>query len=196
EPLARQILAELKMDGTDSIVAYRGPHRWIRWAEPTPLAAPNGRSLMREGGVYLITGGLGGIGLVLAEHLAEAYKARLVLTARSPLPAREEWTAWLAGHGAQDATSVRIRQVQRLEELGGEVMVAAADVARLADMQAVVTKARERFGRIHGVVHAAGVAGGGVIALKDRDTAARVLSPKLEGTLVLETVLADEPLDF
>src|SRR6185436_17352311 len=131
EPLARQILAELKMDGTDSIVAYRGPHRWIRWAEPTPLAAPNGRSPLRQGGVYLITGGLGGIGLVLAEHLAEAYKARLVLTARSPLPPREQWDGWLAGHPREDGTSRRIRQVQRLEQLGSEVLVVAADVASL-----------------------------------------------------------------
>jgi NAD(P)-dependent dehydrogenase (short-subunit alcohol dehydrogenase family) len=52
------------------------------------------------------------------------------------------------------------------------------------------------FGPIHGLIHAAGVAGGGILQLKERDAAARVMAPKVEGTLVLESVLRDEPLDF
>jgi NAD(P)-dependent dehydrogenase (short-subunit alcohol dehydrogenase family)/acyl carrier protein len=194
--LARQLLAELVVVGRERVVAYRGRHRWVQWAEPTPLESAGGRSPLRQGGVYLITGGLGGVGLVLAEHLAEAYKARLVLTARSPLPPREQWDGWLAGHPREDGTSRRIRQVQRLEQLGSEVLVVAADVASLGQMQDVVGQAVARFGPIQGAVHSAGVAGGGVIQLKEREAAARVLAPKLEGTLVLEEVLGDQPLDF
>jgi acyl transferase domain-containing protein len=194
--LAVRLIRELSVEPQDRVVAYRGPHRWVEWIEPMPLGPANGASPVRERGVYLITGGLGGIGLVLAEHLAQAYKARLVLTARSPLPPREDWERWLAGHGPQDATSLRIRQVQRLQELGGEVLVAAADVASRPEMEAVVARAVERFGPIQGAIHSAGVAGGGVIQLKQRDVAAGVLSPKVQGTFVLEAVLRDQPLDF
>ena len=178
------------------MVAYRGLHRWVQWLERMPLGPETADTLLRDGGVYLITGGLGGIGLVLAEHLARTRRARLVLTTRSALPPREAWDACLADAATGEAVRRRIQQVRRLEELGAEVLAAAVDVASLPDMQALVARAVERFGAIHGVIHAAGVAGGGVIPLKEREAAARVLAPKVEGTLVLEQVLRGQPLDF
>jgi acyl carrier protein len=72
-------------------------------------------------------------------------------------------------------------------------MVAAADVASRAAMERVVAAAEARFGPIHGVFHAAGVAGGGVIALKTPEQAANVLDPKVAGTLVLHEVFSDRP---
>jgi acyl carrier protein len=60
----------------------------------------------------------------------------------------------------------------------------------------VVARARERFGAVQGLIHTAGVAGGGIIQLKDPETAARVLAPKVQGTVVLDEVLRGEPLDF
>jgi acyl transferase domain-containing protein/acyl carrier protein len=194
--LARHLLNELLGEPRERMVAYRGRHRWVQWLEPLPLGPATGEAVLRDGGVYLITGGLGGIGLVLAEHLARTRRARLVLTARSPLPSREAWNSGLADATASEAVRQRIRQVLALEELGAEVLVAAADVASLPDMEAAVARGVERFGAIHGVVHAAGVAGGGVIELKDEETAARVLAPKVEGTLVLEQALRGQRLDF
>jgi acyl transferase domain-containing protein/acyl carrier protein len=194
--LARQLITELVNEPRERIVAYRGRHRWVQWVERTPLGPVEGETLLREGGVYLITGGLGGIGLVFAEHLARTRRARLILTVRSPLPPREAWDASLADAATGEATRQRIRQVQRLEELGAEVLATAADVASLSDMEALVARGVERFGPIQGVIHAAGVAGGGVIQLKEPEAAARVLAPKVEGTLVLERVLRGQPLDF
>jgi acyl carrier protein len=63
-------------------------------------------------------------------------------------------------------------------------------------MAAAVAEARARFGALHGVVHAAGLPGGGVVQLKSRAAAERVLAPKVRGTLALERALAGEPLDF
>jgi len=194
--LARSLVGELITGQTDSIVAYRGRHRWILSAEPTPLQPPDGFTRIRERGVYLVTGGLGGIGLAVARHLTERWKARLVLTGRSPVPARGEQDAWLAAHDERDATSQRIRQIHDLESRGGEVLYVAADVACREDMERVVAQARERFGSIQGVIHSAGVPGGGIIQLKEPEVAARVMAPKVQGTLVLQAVLKDEPLDF
>jgi NAD(P)-dependent dehydrogenase (short-subunit alcohol dehydrogenase family)/acyl carrier protein len=117
-----------------------------------------------------------------------------VLTGRSPLPPREEWAARSAN--GDGAVRQRIADVLDLETRGAEVLYVAADVARAEDMRAVVRSARERFGPIRGVVHAAGVAGGGVIPLKDPETAARVLAPKVHGTVALEAAVAGEPLQF
>jgi acyl carrier protein len=75
-------------------------------------------------------------------------------------------------------------------------MIAAADVSDADAMRRVVRDARLRYGRIDGVVHAAGVAGGGLVALKTREAAARVLAAKVQGTRALEAALGGEPLDF
>jgi len=63
-------------------------------------------------------------------------------------------------------------------------------------MRAVVDQATARFGPINGVIHSAGVAGGGMIQLKKREVAASVMRPKVEGTIVLGRLFRDQPLDF
>jgi acyl carrier protein len=76
------------------------------------------------------------------------------------------------------------------------VLVVQADVADAAAMASAVRQAKARFGAVHGVIHAAGEAGGGVIALKTRAAVERVFAAKLAGTRSLMVALADEPLDF
>jgi acyl carrier protein len=82
-----------------------------------------------------------------------------------------------------------------MEEAGAQVLALSADVARLDEMQAVRAAAEKRFGAVHGVIHAAGVPGGGTIAARSREAAERVLEPKVRGTLVLDQVFGDLPLD-
>jgi acyl transferase domain-containing protein/acyl carrier protein len=195
--LLDQLLAELYVDTSDSLVAYRGPHRWVQIFEAvrlTEASSPTPR--LRERGVYLITGGLGGIGLTLAEHLAQTVRAKLVLTGRTSFPAREDWGSWLATHETEDRVSLTIRKLQALEECGAQIMVANADVADMDAMREVVKSATARFGQINGVIHSAGVAGGRMIQLQTPEEAARVLSPKAQGTLVIHSILKDEGLDF
>jgi thioesterase domain-containing protein/NAD(P)-dependent dehydrogenase (short-subunit alcohol dehydrogenase family)/acyl carrier protein len=199
--LLDSLVAELSSDLGDDVVAYRAAQRWVQDYEAAPLPPVVGmHKRLRQRGTYLITGGLGGVGLALAEHLARAVKARLVLVGRHGLPERSEWAQCLAQAGDDPARARRIRQVMALESLGAEVMVAGANVTDLAQMKAVVKQARARFGTIHGVLHTAGVLNDGVIQLKEPQVAASVLAPKLQGTLVLEAALSDgqgkAPLDF
>jgi len=193
--LVDQLLGELA--GPPETIAWRGNIRWAQTLEPVALeGTPGLPRRLRAEGVYLITGGLGGIGLVLAEHLARTAGAKLVLTGRSPFPEREEWDAWLQANGPGGLVSRKILRLQRLERSGGEVLTVVADVASLRQMRTAVERARARFGTIHGVIHAAGLPGGGVIQFKTREAAAEVLAPKVAGTLVLDALFADEPLDF
>ena len=182
--------------GGDFVVAWRGAHRWVQLWEQVRMEKDAGRPRIAEGGVYLLTGGLGGIGLAVAEHLALRYRAKLVLAGRSGLPAPETWEEWTSSHGEDDRTSRRIRQVRRLEELGAEVLVAAADSANREAMTRLRDEALARFGRIDGIFHAAGVPGVGLIQTKTREAAEAVLAPKVHGTRLLAELFRDQPLAF
>ncbi|MEP0859277.1 SDR family NAD(P)-dependent oxidoreductase [Trichocoleus sp. DQ-U1] len=193
--LVEQLIAELGADSKDSMIAYRGNHRWVQTFEPVPLEKAS-QTRLRQGGVYLITGGMGGMGLVFAEYLAKTVQAKLILIGRSALPAKEQWQQWLATHDALDPTSRKIQKLHELEVLGADVLVVAADVANDEQMQNAIAQSLERFGEIHGVIHAAGVAGGGMIQLKTPEAVESVFAPKVMGTFVLNEVLKDVNLDF
>ncbi len=196
--LLDQLLAEILSKTADRTIAYRGKHRWLPSYEPVHLeqAKTKKRSLLKEQGTYLITGGLGGIGLTLAEYLAENFSANLILISRSAFPEQKDWTGWLESHETGDETSLKIQALQALENQGARIWVAQADAANLQQMQDVVAKANEHFGPIHGVIHAAGLAGGGVIQRKTPDIAASVLAPKVDGSVILHTLFKDAKLDF
>ncbi len=173
DDLVDQLLAEFTSETTESPVAYRCEYRWVQSFEPVKLeTAP--KIPFKSKGVYLITGGLGGIGLTIAEHLARSVNARLVLTGRSESPG----------------------SLPELERAGAEVLYCQADVTDEAQMRKAVALANERFGAIDGVIHAAGVAGGGLIQRRTREMMENVLSPKTKGTLVLDRIFKDKPLDF
>ncbi len=196
--LVELLLTEFAAGVTDKVVAYRTQYRWVQSFEGIRLSdTTGGLARLRTNGVYLITGGLGGLGLALAEQLASIAQAKLILVGRSGLPPRSEWPAWLASHKSDDERTHRqIQQVLTLEDLGAEVLIAAADVSDLAQMRLVLDQTHKQFGRVNGVFHLAGVPGAGLIQLKTPDMAEQVMAPKLKGTLVLAVAVQDEPLDF
>ena len=197
------LLSEAATEGNEA-VAYRNGYRWIQAYDRLPLRGNEHRSAetriakarIKENGVYLITGGTGGIGLTLAEHFAKCAKVKLALTARSFFPARAEWQEWVQTHGMDDSISKKIAKLLELEANGSEAMVCRADVTDSLAMQEVIEQVESRFGPIHGVVHGAGVAGGGLAALKTEDEARRVMAPKLKGTLVLTELLRERNVDW
>ncbi|MGZ4432667.1 MAG: SDR family NAD(P)-dependent oxidoreductase [Trebonia sp.] len=195
------VLAELRSDPANQVVALRGGRRWtpdfevLELAEGEPVPEPDAGPF-REGGVYLITGGLGGIGLGLAERIADAYHARLVLFGRTPVPPREQWDAILADPTAKAEVRRRVEGLRALEAKGVEFDVVAGDVAQVDDVRRAVHRARERFGALHGVLHAAGVPGIGMMQFKTVADVDRVLAPKVAGTLAIAEAIGDAPLDF
>jgi acyl transferase domain-containing protein len=193
--LLDQLTAEFGSRSHDAVIALRGPDRWVQSFETAALPKAE-QTPVREGGTYLITGGLGGIALEVAENLARKARVNLVLMARHGLPPRHEWQGWLQSRGEQDRTSRRIRKIELLESLGAQVVTAAADVTNRAELSAVIADVKARFGSVTGVVHTAGVLDDQLILAKEPEAAARVLAPKVEGTLLLHELLHNEPLDF
>jgi acyl transferase domain-containing protein/acyl carrier protein len=200
QKLIDSIYAEIVSPITEPVVAYRANRRWIQTYEPLKLdQATSDSTRLKKGGVYLITGGLGGIGLVLAEHLAQTCQAKLVLVGRSTFPVQSEWQQWISTHNPEDLISQKIQKLQTIESLGAEVFIAKADVADLDQMLGVVTAATQKWGEINGVIHAAGVLNEQSfqeIRLLDRSNCELQLRPKVNGLLVLEQVLRSQNLDL
>src|SRR5262249_59291734 len=116
----------------------RGATGWTQTREPTEVGGRGEQGMVRAGGTYLITGGVGAIALELADELARHAPIQLVLVGRSPFPAPADWESWLAEHDAADPVSARIRFLRALESRGSRVMVTSADVSRPEQMHAVV----------------------------------------------------------
>jgi phthiocerol/phenolphthiocerol synthesis type-I polyketide synthase E len=146
--------------------------------------------------VYLITGGLGGIGSTFARWMAQTASARLILTSRQPLPPRDQWDEWLTSHFAADPTSMRIALVRELEASGAEVIVLSGDVADASSLAADLRAVRDRWGDLHGIVHSAGIADDALLALYERDNVEKTVSAKVAGTEALIAAVGDVPLDF
>jgi len=202
-----KLILELAADFATPTVAYRNGRRWVETFEPLKLDKLENKSenkRLREKGVYLITGGMGGIGLAIAEYLAETVQAKLVLIGRSEFPPKSEWEnllktweTFLQKGGEINPVITKIKNLQKLEKLGAEVLILKADVANKEQMQKAVDTVSEKFGNIHGVIHAAGILGeSDEIKLKKTEAVELVLNSKTKGTLLIDEIFRDTKLDF
>ncbi len=199
-PRLALLLSELADELAPRSVALRGASRLREYFEAAPLAMVDGVPVrLRRGGVYLITGGLGNIGLALAHYLAEVLAAKLVLVARTQLPPRALWAEHLAGPTTH--LSSQLQRLLAIEALGSELLLCSADVADEAAMSDVFSAAEVRFGAIHGVIHAAGLVGEHSFvtlsdALSRADANGRQFPAKVTGTEVLANLLLPRSFDF
>lgn len=195
-----RLLDEFGAAGTELAVAYRDNARWVLDYEPFTISEPEAQTQgLRQGGVYLITGGLGYIGHTLGGYLARSVQAKLALTSRSLFPPRAEWDTWLSVHGKEDAVSVQIGKLRQLEAQGAEVLVLSADAADEGQMETVIRQAEAAFGPLNGVIHAAGMTGDAAFRMleeTDELLCEQHFRAKMYGLLVLEQVLAGKELDF
>jgi NAD(P)-dependent dehydrogenase (short-subunit alcohol dehydrogenase family) len=202
EKLQDQLLSEISGRSEDLIVVYRNDYRWIQSVTPIRLPGPseNEKALsLRQEGVYLLTGGLGRVGLILARHLARSVQAKLILTGHSEFLSRQHWDQWLLSHPDDDGISRKIKKLKEIEEIGAEVLVFQADVSDRVQMKDALQQAEEKFGPINGVIHCAAKVGRDMYrAIKDISDCdcEEQFKPKVYGLLVLEQLLGDRELDF
>ncbi|GAU68946.1 putative modular polyketide synthase [Streptomyces sp. NBRC 110611] len=194
QAVGARLTAEIgRGDGEDQI-ALRGAHRYVaRLVREASPEAPGRGFGWRRDAAYLVTGGLGGVGLAVARSMAQAGARRLILAGRTALPPRGTWSALPADDPAAD----RVAAVRELESLGVSVRVAALDVSDEEQVGAFLERYdQEGHPPIRGVVHAAGV--GDVVPLLDLepDVLQWHLRAKALGAWVLHREFAGRELDF
>lgn len=193
----KQLIAELTAHANDTVVALRGRYRWLPLYDKIAVSEPVSDLLpLSPGGTYVITGGLGGIGMIVAEFLAEKTNARLALISRTALPPQGRWNELAAADDTPDPLKNKLHSLMAIEKKCLELLTLSADVTDLQQMKNVADTIAGRWGEINGVIHAAGIPGGGIIQLKDTDSARRVMASKTRGTLVLAETLGGMVSDF
>jgi amino acid adenylation domain-containing protein len=194
QALLDQLVNELESKELQPVVSYRGARRWVQAFDQARLE-PGKPELVREGGVYLITGGLNDVGFQFADWLVSEAHASVVLVDRRSFPLPEHWDVWPETHAGDPAVK-QIAQIRAWERSGAKVLISDADVTDENQMRGLCQQVRKNWGRIDGVIHAAGFSESASIASTTRSHLAACLAPKIQGAHVLSEIFAGEDLDF
>jgi polyketide synthase PksN len=176
-------LAEKLQDNSrsplDSHIRYQDGKRYVAGWKEIDASKETAKIPWKDGGCYLITGGVGGLGLIFAKEIAQKVKnATLILTGRSALTeAKEAKIKELAALGARiDYKQVDINQKQAVDDLFHTI--------------------QEDFSSLHGIIHSAGVIKDNFIRKKSKEEVQEVLMPKVTGLVNLDQASKDLSLDF
>ncbi|WP_167518618.1 SDR family NAD(P)-dependent oxidoreductase [Paenibacillus brasilensis] len=155
-----------------------GKRRVAVWSEIS-AGASRVKPLWKDHGIYLITGGAGGLGLIFAGEIAgQAKHATLILTGRSPLN--------------EDKQSA----LKALEAAGARVEYRRVDVVHKEEVAALIRDIRNDYGALHGIIHSAGIIRDNFILRKTKEDLQAVMAPKVSGLVNLDEASRDLPLDF
>jgi thioester reductase-like protein len=174
---ATKLLAEIGDSQGEDHLAFRDGQRYV--ARLVRKQLPESQILtFRSDGTYLITGGLGALGLRVARWMVEQGARQLVLTGRRGVSSQAQET------------------LSQLEQAGAKVLVAPADVSNEGDIVRVIEKVKASMPPLRGVVHAAGVLEDGILVQQDWERFTRVMAPKVKGAWNLHILTQELPLDF
>ncbi|MCX7923435.1 MAG: SDR family NAD(P)-dependent oxidoreductase [Clostridia bacterium] len=194
--LADSIIKELKYEKKSYQVALRGGKRYIGEFSKLELGADREDGVeIKASGVYVITGGTGGIGLEIGKYLASKNKVKIALINRSQIPDKDKWDETLEA-GESKKVCRAIRAIREMEGYGSEVCCFNADISVMYEISKVLDSLRNSYGTINGVIHCAGVAGDGFIIRKRKEVFDSVLASKIKGTWIIDKLTEGDKLDF
>ncbi|WP_313917227.1 SDR family NAD(P)-dependent oxidoreductase, partial [Tahibacter sp.] len=177
EPWPYERLLRMPVDGQGSVWAYRDSE-WLQ-QQMLPCDVDRREYAYRDGGVYVIVGGAGGLGEVLSEHLVREHGAQVV---------------WL---GRRECDETIRQKIERLARIGGPApRYVRADATQRADVERAYREIKARHGRVNGIVHSAIVLLDKSLANMDEERFCAGLAPKVEASIHLAEIFGDEPLDF
>ncbi len=190
------VISEMKASGNSFISSYRKGKRYIEEFSETDInQTPDEEVEIKSDGVYVITGGMGGIGLEIASFLASQNNVNIALINRTEMSPRESWEDILEKNENEKLIH-GIKAVRALEETGARVECCRADVSDADEVYGIFTGLRQKYKRINGVIHCAGIGGDKFVAEKEFDEFEEVLRPKVHGTWVLDHATGKDKLDF
>jgi len=186
------IFQELSTLSTEPEIAFRDGQRLVSRLEKVDFSqSPKQKIPFKQGGAYLLTGGLGGIGLEIATYLLQKYQARLLIVGRTPLPPKSSWDEHLQ---TPSRISDKIRAYQTLEEIDSNIIYQTADITNLEIIKPIVTQAQNQWqSHLDGIIHLAGLYHESNLVDETQSTIAEILKPKMAGTWVLNQILKNNP---
>lgn len=192
----RDVYQEIVWGDVDTfLIALRGHQRYIQIMRSEKVSEQKHRAVeIKKNGVYIITGGTGELGLRVCQFFSECQEIQLVLIGREPLPSREDWGN--KSLSCSPKISSCIETIQKIEKLHTKVSFYSADVSNEAEIAAVIEAVIQKFGKIDGIVHCAGIPGDGFLMNKEEVIFREVLAPKVEGTWLLHSLTREYKPDF
>lgn len=192
-----QLYSEITESDAYYTVAYREN---LRYAEEFRNVGPDSLetaiATMKSDGVYVVTGGSGGIGLEVAKFIASKERVNLALINRSELPPRDQWKKIEESEEVNEKLLNQIRSIQQIEANGSTVTVYSSNISDQDTMRSIFEQLRQKFGSINGIVHAAGVAGTCLIEKMERENIEDAIEAKIRGTYVLDQITESDSMDF
>ncbi|MDP4180816.1 MAG: SDR family oxidoreductase [Bacillota bacterium] len=190
------LINEIGADDNIRLVAFRDNKRFIEILRTVDknLVEQNPVEI-KENGVYLITGGMGGLGLAMAGFLASQSKIRLCLVGRSKIADRSRWDEILTENKDKKEMK-KIKEIRELESKGAQVFCYSADVCDEDDLESLISSIRNEHGKIDGIIHCAGVAGNGFVINRGENVFRSVIEPKTMGSYLLDKLTLEFAPDF
>ena len=189
---AQYILQELNSLSDETEIVYRQGKRLvcglekIAWEQESKQPIP-----LKKKGVYLITGGLGDIGVEIAKYLLTNYQAKLILIGRTSLPPENTWTDVIAQN---QPIAKKIKSYQELVKIDRDIIYQAVDIGNLEELQTVVNKTiKKSQTQLDGIIHLAGVYQEKLLIDETPNSLAKVLNPKFLGTWNLYQLIKNKP---
>ena len=166
-------------------IAFRENKPYAEHIHPYQIQGQDGGLSIKDGGVYLITGGTGGIGRALAGYLGKKNRVTLILAARRGVTELEDYEC----EQIQDV-------IAEIEKSNSHIELISCDLGKEEDVKTLLGYISKKYGKLNGIFHAAGTAGNGYLFLKSDEAFATVIAPKIYGTWLLDYYSKKESLDF
>lgn len=191
-----EIVEELTSESEEYACAYRNGIRYIEKFVPMVLDEPGEHAMtMRDDGVYIITGGYGGLGLEMAHLLAKSGSRNIALVGRSGLPVRDTWDD-IISLGKDRRIAGKLAKLLEIEKSGVNLIYCIADVSDEKSLSALIYELKAKYKNINGIIHGAGIAATKEISNCEFSELQDIFAPKVFGTWLLDKLTKDENMDF
>ena len=149
---------------------------------------------IKSHGVYVISGGLGEIAVEIMKGISEDKKVNFALLCNTALPSRSTWQDYIKKNN--DKTANRIKSVLDIEKLGSAVEIYKCNITNANEVKECVEDIRNKYTKINGIIHSAGIAGNNLFMAEDMNSFEKVVKPKILGAWNLDFYTKDDNLDF
>ncbi|PQP85021.1 hypothetical protein C0Q44_11140 [Paenibacillus sp. PCH8] len=182
------------------LIAIRNGRRYVESFGPFLPNTESGNEdtrpiVFHSDGVYILSGGAGGIGIEVSKYLASKANVHLAWINRTALPPRNEWERILQAQ--QDQSICRkIQGIRDIEDMGAFVEIYSADISKKEEITPIIEDLRRRHGNIRGVIHGAGIGRSDLLIHRTDDQFRSIFNPKVRGTRILDELTQEDKLDF